>query len=191
MHADRTNRTMLTLLAVILIAAGVLGALTGFKLFGASAQRHTLTGNSVGRYFGAHGDWLWAVIAVAALIVILLALRWLATLLFSTDHAGDLAVPGDKSAGRTTLGASALTGAVSDEVATYPGVHSARARLIGDATNPTLVIGATLERSADLTRLRQRIESGAVAHARQALDAPDLHVQLDLSVTERQAHRVT
>ncbi|MEO6500652.1 MAG: alkaline shock response membrane anchor protein AmaP [Jatrophihabitantaceae bacterium] len=191
MHADRTNRTMLILFAIALIAAGATGALAGFGALGPVTQHGELPANRVGAFFGRHGDWLWPTIAAAALVIALLALRWLLALLFSTDRAGDLPLTGDRSAGRTTLSAAALTDAVAAEVDSYPGVHSARARLIGNAFAPTLVITATVEESADLPGLRRRIEANAVQHARQALDDPELPVRLDLTVTTQQAHRVS
>ena len=189
MHADRTNRTMLILFALALTAAGVAGALAGFGAFGQATKHEVLVSNQLSDYFGRHGDWLWPVSAAVAAIIALLALRWLLALLFSTDRAGDLPLTGDRSAGRTTLSAAALTDAVTAEIDSYPGVHSARARLIGDPLAPTLVVTATLEESADLSGLRRRIESDAVRHARQALDNPQLPVRLDLTMTNRQAQR--
>jgi hypothetical protein len=189
MHADRTNRIMLILFALALTAAGVAGALAGFGVFGRATKHDVLVSDEVSNYFGRHGDWLWPAIAVAAAIIALLALRWLLALLFSTDRSGDLPLTGDRSAGRTTLSAAALTDAVASEIDSYPGVHSARARLIGDPLAPTLVITATLEESADLPGLRRRIEANAVRHARQALDNPELPVRLDLTISSRQAQR--
>jgi hypothetical protein len=190
MHADRTNRAMLILFALLLIAVGLIGALTSFGAFGVPAEHARLFANPVGIYVGHHGAWLWLVIAAAGVVMAWLALRWLAVLLFSTDRHGDIRLPGDRSAGRTTLLAPALTDAVSEEIRTYPGVRSANARLIGDATSPDLVIETTLEQSANLSALRQRIEKNAVAHARQALDNPNLPVILDLTVSDRHARRV-
>ena len=189
MHADRTNRIVLVLFALALLGAGVAGALAGFGGFGEAIKHQLLVSDQVVNYFGRHGDWLWPVIAVGAAILALLALRWLLALLFSTDRSGDLPLTGDRSAGRTTLSAAALTGAVASEVGGYPGVHSARARLIGDPQAPTLVLTATVEERADLPGLRRRIEGNAVRHARQALDNPELPVQLDLTITDRQAQR--
>lgn len=189
MHADRTNRAMLILFALLLIAAGVLGALAGFGVLGSATKHNALLSNRVGTYFSEHGDWLWPAIAGVAAIVALLALRWLVALLFSTDRTGDLTLTGDRTRGRTTLSAAALTGAVSHEIGSYSGVQSTRARLIGDQSNPTLVITASLEEAADLPGLRRRIEANAVRHARQAMDNPNLPVQLDLTITNRQASR--
>jgi hypothetical protein len=190
MHADRTNRAMLILLAALLIAVGAVGAVAGFKGFGAATQHGTLLGNRVGAFFGDHGDWLWALVALAAAVMALLALRWLLTLLVSSDRAGEYRLPRNGEAGRTTLASAALAAAVSQEILSYPGVRSARSRLIGDDARPTLIVQAAIEATADLPRLRRRVEQGAVAHARQAVDDPELPVQLDLTVTDKAARRL-
>ncbi len=190
MHADRTNRALLLLLAMVLIAAGVLGALMSFGVFGTSRQHQALLANQVGTYFGHHGDWLWPAIAAASLLLALLALRWLLALLFSTDRSGDLTFP-TRSAGRTTLSAGAVTDAVTDEISTYRGVAAAKARLIGDEAEPELVVTAALHDTADFAAVRTRIETGALAHARTALNKPALRTQLDLTVSTKRSTRVS
>src|SRR4051794_34635140 len=150
MHADRTNRVALIIVAIIAVVAGTLGALAGFGVFGDSVQHRPLVDNPVSDFFAREGEWLWPVVAVAAALLTLVCLRWLWVLLFSTDRAGDLRLTGDHSLGRTTLSARALRDAVTEEVESYPGVSSARSRLIGDQYTPTLVITADLDDSADL-----------------------------------------
>jgi hypothetical protein len=117
-------------------------------------------------------------------------LRWLLTLLFSTDRAGDLPITPGGSAGRTTLAARALTEAVAEETESYRGVHSAQARLLGDPAAPELVVTAALEETADFAALRQRIETSALTHARSAVGNPSLPIQLDLTVTTKRPTRV-
>jgi hypothetical protein len=184
MHADRTNRVMLLVLAVLLIAAG-LGAGAASLIFGTAAQHSRLMDNPVGHFIGSQGAWFWPVAAAVAAILVVLALRWLLALLFSTDRSGDLPIRSPGQAGHTTLAAGALTEAVAEEIETYLGVDSARARLIGSGLDPELVVTATLEETADLTAVRQRIETGALTHARSALDNPSLPIQLHLAVTAR------
>lgn len=48
----------------------------------------------------------------------------------------------------------------------------------------------TLEDTADLATLRQRIEDCALTHARTSIGNPALPVQLDMTVTSRCATRV-
>jgi hypothetical protein len=191
MHADRTNRIALSLLALLLIAAGLDAGAASLGLYGQATEHSRLMVNPTGHFFGTQGGWLWPVIAVAALIVVILALRWLAALLFSTDRTHDLPIAREGRPGRTLLAVGALTDAVAGEVASYRGVDNARARLIGDPSRPRLVVTAVLEETADLAALRQRIETDALTHARTALGDPALAVQLDLTVTTRRASRVS
>jgi len=190
MHADRTNRTMMLLFAVLLIAVGLDAGAASIGVFGAGTTHSDLMDNPTGHFIGNNGVWLWPVAAVAALIVALLALRWLIALMFSTDRAGDLLIRSGSGAGRTTLASGALTDAVAEEIEGYRGVNAARARLIGDREDPELVVTAALEETADFAALRQRIETGALTHARAAVGNPSLPTRLDLTVTTKRSTRV-
>jgi hypothetical protein len=190
MHADRTNRISLLVLAVLLIAAGVGAGAASLGVFGTGTRHSSLLANPTGRFIGTQGGWLWPAAAVAAAIVVLLVLRWLLALLFSTDRSGDLPITPGGSAGRTTLAGRALTEAVTEEVESYRGVNSARARLLGDPEDPALVVIAALEEAADFVALRQRIETGALTHARSAVGNSSMPAQLDLTVTRKRSTRV-
>jgi hypothetical protein len=190
MHADRTNRILLLLLALLLITAGAAAGAASIGAFGTATRHSPLIANPTGHFIGTQGSWLWPAAAVAAVVLALLALRWLLALLFSTDRAGDLPITPGGSAGRTTLAARALTEAVAEEVESYRGVNSARARLLGDPADPELVVTAALEETADFAALRQRIETRALAHARSAVGNPSLPTQLDLTVTTKRSTRV-
>ena len=183
MHADRTNRIMLLLLALLLLAIGLDAGAASIGVYGTSTEHSHLMNNPTGHFIGAHGVWLWPVAAVAALIIALLALRWLIALLFSTDRSGDLVIESSTGAGRTTLDNGALTDAVVGEIEGYRGVDSARARLIGDPDDPELVVTASLEENADFGAVRHRIETEALSHARQALGTMTLPTQLLLTIT--------
>ena len=190
MHADRTNRMILLLLAMLLIAAGLGAGAASIGTFGTAARHSPLIANPAGTFTGAQGDWLWPVAAAAAVILVLLALRWLLALLFSSDRSGDLLIHPAGPAGRTTLATGALTEAVVEEIEGYRGVNSARARLVGEPADPELVVTAALEETADFAALRQRIETGALTHARTAVGDPSLAAQLDLTVTTKRSARV-
>ncbi|MGI8668009.1 MAG: alkaline shock response membrane anchor protein AmaP [Jatrophihabitans sp.] len=192
MHADKTNRAMLVLLSLVLVAAGAAGLAASAGLMGSVTKRGALTHNRVGAFIGRNGDWLWPLAAVAALLIVLVALRWLLALLFTTDRAGDLRYRSEGDVhGRTFLSDSALTSAVTEEIRSYRGVHAAQARLIGDDHDPQLAVVVTLEDSADLAGLRHRIETQALCHARQATGKPDLPIRLDLAITTKRASRTT
>jgi hypothetical protein len=191
MHADRTNRTMMLVFALLLIAVGLGAGAASIGGYGTGTAHSHLMANPTGHFIGANGIWLWPVAAVAALIVALIALRWLIALLFSTDRSGDLLIRSGSGAGRTTLASGALTDAVAEEIEGYRGVNSARARLIGDREDPKLVVTAGLEQTADFAALRQRIETEALTHARHALGDMALPTQLELTISTKRGARVT
>ncbi len=189
MHADKTNRTMLLLLGLILLVGGVAALLTNQGVFSKPLADKALFDNAISRYIGDNGTWLWPLFAVVCAVVALLCLRWIVALLTSTDRAGDMTLPGDKAAGRTTVKGSAFTTALVTELETYRGVDSAHARLVGDDNTPDLVVGVTAMGSVDIGTLRRRVETEALAHARQALDRPDLPIRLDLDVSRKTPDR--
>ena len=180
MHADRTNRVALTLFGLLVLAAGGAGIAASTGVFGAAFARRTLLANQAGRYIGGHGSWLWPAVAAACLLLALACLRWLLALLASTDRTGDITVPGSTDQGTTVLQPAALTDALTTEISAYHGVQAARGRIIGDGRDPQIVLTVTPAPSADLPALHHRIETEALAHARQALSNPSLPVQLDL-----------
>jgi len=191
MHADRTNRVLLALLGLLLFAAGAAGLLAGTDVFADDLDRRRLLDNPVARFVGDNSAWFWPVAALVAAILALLALRWFLAVLSPAPRAGDVLISGDRSAGRTTLRSGALSDALASELETYRGVHAARVRVSGTPTDPSLDITVRTTEDADLARLRHRIETEALTHARQALDAPRLPVRLDLTATDHRSSRVS
>ena len=106
-------------------------------------------------------------------------------LLISTDRAGDLPIPVATGEGTTILRPAALTGAVTREIGTYHGVDTARARIIGDAAAPEVVIAVTASQTADLRALHQRIETQALSHVRHAAGNASLPIRLHLDVSRK------
>lgn len=191
MRVDRTNRVVLAIVGLLLLAAGIAALVAGAGGFGATLADRALVDNAVADFIARNGDWFWPVLGVVALIVALLSLWWIAKLLlFSTDRVGTVELPARGRADRTTVVAGAVTDAVSREIEGYGGVESARATLTGSADRPALAVTVDAQRTADLAALRHRIESEAIDHARQALDRPDLPVTLDLTIRRREGARV-
>jgi hypothetical protein len=197
MHADRANRIVLSLVGLIAFAIGLGGLLAAGGVFGHTFQHQYLVDNDFSRYVGKHGNWLWPAIAAVALVIVLLALAWLLRLLFTTDRSNAITVitpPRDKAsteaaAGRTTMKSAALTQAVTAEIDSYHGVTSSKARVTGDAAEPTLVLEVTASRRAELPALIERIEQQAITRARRALEKPELPVKLDITITDKAVAR--
>lgn len=186
----RLDRFLVLLFGVLLTAAGVLALLVGLGVFGARLRDQSVLDNVVSDFVGRNGQWLWPVLALVGLLLGLLALRWLIKQLTPTA-VRDLQLEPAATDGHTDLSGSALTSAVSQEIRGYRGVTGASARLTGEQTDPQLVLRVQLDRRADVAAVRDRISERAIAHARQALDDPQLPVQLDLVVTDKQAARVS
>jgi hypothetical protein len=174
----RTNRVLLSLLGAILVAAGAAGLAAGLGAFGTATRHRAVLTPDVSSW-GDRYAWLWPVVAVVAALIGLAALRWLAIQLRS-DVLREVPLERDVRHGETTLSARAVTTALSQEIDSYFGVAAASARLRGTPYRSDLVIRATLDGRADLPDVRRRIETEAIAHARQALQRPDLPVRLEL-----------
>ena len=181
MHADRTNRVMVTLFGLLLLAVGAAAMTASTGVFGATFSRQALLANRVSAYFGNHGIWLWPAIAGGCVLIALACLRWMLALLASTDRAGDIIIGGSTDEGTTILQPAALVDALTAEVSAYHGVDSAKGRIIGDGRDPEVVLTVTTSPAADLQALHRRIEAEAFAHARRATGNPCLPIQLDLA----------
>ena len=184
MHADRTNRVALIVFGLLVLAAGAGGLLASLGVFGTAFAHRTLFANRGSTYIGHHA-WVWYAAAGVCLLLALFALRWIVALLVSTDRAGDIPIPVATREGTTIMQPTALTGALTREISAYHGVDAARGRIIGDPKAPEIVVAVTASQTADLHELHQRIETEALAHARQALGKDDLAIQLDLAVSRR------
>src|ERR1700749_2237585 len=147
MHADRTNRVMVTFFGLLLLAVGAAAMAASTGVFGATFSRQALLANRVSAYFGDHGGWLWPAIAGGCVLIALACLRWMLALLASTDRAGDIIIGGSTDEGTTVLLPAALVDALTSEVSAYHGVDSAKGRVIGDGRAPevglTVVPAAT------------------------------------------------
>ncbi len=182
MHADRTNRVALTLFGLLVLAIGAAGMTASVGVYRNGYSHRILLDNGVSTYIGQH-SWVWWAIAAVCLLILLAALRWIVALLISTDRAGDIPIPVASREGTTILRPAAVTGALTREIGAYRGVESVHGRIIGDGHDPQIVLAVTADQDVDLHELHQRIESEALAHARQALSKADLPIQLDLAVS--------
>jgi hypothetical protein len=182
MHADRANRAILIVFGLLILAAGAAGMTASVGGFGSAFAHRALFDNGVSAYIGQH-QWVWYAAAGVGLVIALAALFWIANLLVSTDRAGDIPIRAGARGGTTILLPAALTDALTREIDAYHGVQAVNGRIIGDARDPELVLAVTATPAADLHALLQRIETEALAHAREALGKPDLPVRLDLAVS--------
>ena len=172
----RLNRAVLGILGLLILAAAAFVLLVGTGILRAvlpiparrTAPRRPVT----------PPPWVpWAVAAVA-IIVGLLALRWLIAQTIRRPRTGTWQLAPDTSAGTTHIDSDTAAAPLADEITDYPGVHSATARLTGPRQHPRLYLRVSTDDRADISDLRHRIDTEAIPHLIQALDLPDLPADL-------------
>ena len=173
-RVDSANRAILTLWGLLMLAAGGLGLALGF---GASGQAPPVLPQAV-RSFATEQAWFWWAVAAVCLLLALLGLRWLLAQLH-TDRVRRLDLTADERDGLTVVHGGALTDAVEAEATALRGVSGASAHL-SDNCGWRLSLTVDLSDHADIAEVRNALEGRVVGHARQAVDDPDLPVDIEL-----------
>ncbi|CCH89259.1 conserved exported protein of unknown function [Modestobacter italicus] len=174
-RVNGVNRTLLTSLGVLLLVSGGLGLAYSFGAFGDG--QHPLVPQGM-RDLAADQPWFWWAVAAVCLLIALLALSWLLAQL-RTDRVGEVDLTTDDRDGLTTLHGGALTEAVETETEQLRGVVGASAHL-RDRRGQRLALSVDLAEYADIAEVRAAVEDRVVAHARRAVDDPDLPVDVEL-----------
>ena len=169
-HTATVSRTGLVIVGLILLLGGGVVLARGLNVSSSilGGSHAPLATRSQIRYPAQHG-WVWPAAAAAAAVVALLALWWMAAQT-STKTIRRLPVEPDRIHGTTVLRADAATGAITDELESYPSIRSAGAALHGSPLAPGLQLSVTAENRADPATSRARIETEALPHLRAALE---------------------
>ncbi|MEV1294143.1 alkaline shock response membrane anchor protein AmaP [Pseudonocardia sp. NPDC049635] len=190
----RLNRSLLLLIGLVLLVAGAAGL-----AFGSGALRSLLPGldPSVPLLPGALDPPAWVpwVTLAAAVVVGLLALRWLLAQARRRPRTTRWGLPAAQVAGRdagsTRLHSDHAAAALAADVESYDGVQRAAAVLTGDRTRPEVYLDVTAETGADLAALRGLIDDHALPRLRSALGADGARTELVLRLVEaKRAARV-
>lgn len=186
----RTNRVVFALLGLLLLAVG------GYLLV-RHENRITASGQSAHErlYTRAQASWLhqhswiWFAVAAAAVVVGLVALRWL-LVQPRIDRVHRVYLdPDPDQAGRTAMSADVLTHAVENDITDYVGVARARALLVGAADTPELVLRVSANPLVDLSAIHRRIVGEALPAVRTSFDSELVPVQVHLLVVGRRTAR--
>jgi hypothetical protein len=188
-RAGVRNRLRLALVGLLVFAGGALALARGFRVFGDRLADGPLLTRTESSY-AAHSAWFWPVVAALAIVVALLALRWL-TLQLRRDRVRTLSLEPDRRQGGTRLPASAASAALEDEIGDFGGVRSARAQLTRDPASPELALTVALDDRADHEEIRRRVEDEALPNFRQALSLTELPTRLSWKVQSGKAKRRT
>lgn len=169
-HTASVSRTGLVIIGLILLLGGGVVLARGLNASSSvlgSSHVPLLTDSQV-RYPTQHG-WVWPVAAAVSAVIALLALWWIAAQT-STKTVRRMPLEPDRIHGTTVLRADAATGAITDELESYPSIRSADAALRGSPRTPGLRLSVTAENRANPASTRTRIETEALPHLRTALE---------------------
>lgn len=177
------DRTLATLLGLVLLAVGVAGVLWWT---GTLAGLWSGTPDAVDA--GAWASWRdaswWGAAATATGVVLAaLAVWWLAAHLAS-PRVGTLRLPGSGADGALDLDPAAVCRYVTGALADEPGVRRARLRLEADPAPHVLVGRVDVDPEADVAAVAARTRE-LVQQARDVLDLPDLRARVRVAVTRR------
>jgi hypothetical protein len=175
----RGNRFGLAILGLLLVAGGVFGLGQAANAWFSGSKHQPLITSAETRYVHHH-DWLWAVAAGAAAVIVVICLRWL-LVQARRSNISTLVVESDAGAGRSTVGAAVVAQAVSDELSLHPDVVSARAEITGVRRDPELRVTVTAAEASQVPAIRRYLETEVLVHATHALDldhVPPTHVTI-------------
>lgn len=185
-RTNAVNRVVLTVLGLLLVAAGGLGIALGAGIFGSWRATSPVLPQEVST-FPEGRPWFWWAVAGVLLLITVLALLWLFAQL-KTEWTTRLDRTTNARDGYTTVHASAVTNAVEDEALGISGVTGASATL-REHRGPHVSLRVELADSADISEVRTRLEDDVVAHLREGVGDPGLPVTIELrpaaSTTQR------
>jgi hypothetical protein len=182
---SRLNRTLLTLIGLILLIVGAavlafgLGLLTPLlrPMLPALDPTAPLLPTTV-----AMPVWAPYVAIVVAVIIGFLCLRWLVAQTQRRPRTGTWNVAAATATGRTRLAAATAADAIASDIQAYPGVRKATATLAGPRSAPALQLEVSIERDTSLAAIRDRITSHALPRLRHAMQLDSLPTQLLLRI---------
>jgi len=181
------SRWGITLLGLVLLAAGVLTVLLTLGVFGANRPQRPLLDPVVTAVLGANPLVSRLVAIAVGLLLLVLGLVW-AVRSLRPERKPDLVLDGGPGTD-IRVSASAAADAVADGAAGLPGVARARARMVGSASAPAVRATVWIDDEADVADICRRLDGEVLVQVRDALGLSALPVavrlELDASSGER------
>ena len=186
------NRFGLGIVGALLVLIGAAIVLLHRGTFGAQAATAKIYPDTAQRFAEGH-LWVYWIAATAALVIALLAPRWL-LVQPRTDRVQRLVVDNERAeeagSGRTSVTAAALVSAIEDDARAITGVRRAAVTFSGPRDAPELWMKVTVDQDADTGDIRGRLLNPILADARTALEMPEMPAYLTLVVGTKNAPRV-
>ncbi|GAA5041942.1 hypothetical protein GCM10023259_011160 [Thermocatellispora tengchongensis] len=173
----RGNRLGLTLLGLVLLAGGGYALARGLGAFGALRAMERIAGPREIVFF-ARSPWIWWVIAAVALILALLALRWLLVQARRDAPTGLRLAEGP--GGVTEVESSGVANALESDVTEHPAVLRARAAVTGTGAEPGVRLRMVADEEAPVDELRHHLGARAIPRMRESLEVEHLPAEVRL-----------
>lgn len=189
-RSTASDRTLVILSGLVLLAAGVLVVLLGLGIFGVYRAQRPLIDPDITGWVAAHPDLTRWIAIVGGLVLLVLGLTWAIRSLRPEPRPDVLLseVPGQ----RLTVEHSAIADAVRGDAEAIEGVSRARVRLVGTEHRPALRMTLWLLEDADVRDVWAEVDGRVLARARQAfaVDALPTAVRIELDAAATKTPRV-
>lgn len=180
--AAGANRTGLIIIGLLCLLAGLAALAISFGLAesvipGLSSDKELKpVAEVVGLQFSA------LIAIVAAVILAVIAVRWLAAQVPRKDSAKPLRMQQDARTGITTVTANVIAAAVADDLEATPEVVDAQVILRGTARAPELMVHVDVDERADIDAVVADISNRVTRNCSQALGSRLSAVGLELGI---------
>lgn len=187
-RADRTSRRVLTTVLVLVVIGAGLALAASFGAFGSSFANKSILSRDLLSDVERQARWIWLGIGVAALIISVLALRWLGRMIIPEPASEDFHRSRTDDGETTVVGANAVAAIVGSELAALAGVTDASARLAPDGTTATAWI--RLDDAVSVDDLSSAVAEQVLPRLRRCLGRDELSIDLELRPSTSAASRV-
>jgi len=166
---NRANRVLWSVIGVVLLAAGVIGALISLGYLPGTDRHVALWTDAMSNRWHTWGLWAPAIVAAAGLIIAVAGFaliaaelrprtgRNVAGLVFPVPP-GSPSDPGDDAVtGRTRVSGSTLRHALQRDLQSHPRIKHATVRMTGHADRPQLHLRLDLTRGTELTDVQSHV----------------------------------
>lgn len=147
--------------------------------------------SDVSRFLADHGDVVWPVTAVVALLLAYLGYRLLrAELRTRPAKTRQVDLTDDPTTGVTRVASPLVTRAFVADLAALPGVEDAGAAMRGDPARPVVDVTLDVADDADLEQVLRDVEQGPLTSLREAFDLEPESTTVELRLVEPSGRRL-
>lgn len=182
------ERSLITVLALVLLAAGLLGLAVGFGLLGRYRAQRPVLDPLVVQWIGGSRTLFFAVGLAIGVVLVLLGIWWLLRSL-RPEGRPNMQLDSDAESSATVT-AGALSDAVRTDAEQVTGVSRARARMAGSAQRPALRLTLSLQEGTDVRNVWEELDEKVLSRARQALEVEALPTSIRLQLDRAARQRV-